>query len=287
VSKKVPQAWELKRVFEKFYLHESQAPSDLIHVSCTGYHSPSAAQSLIAAKNWGDLTTVTHAYHMGCYAAFPALRMARGFLSSDQNRERVDLVHTEICGLHINTSDHALESFVVQTLFADGFIRYSLSPELPKGKATGFEVLRIYESILPNTEDAMTWTCADHGMKMTLSKDVPSLVAKALPGFISRLLTPLQISYDSIRSEAYFAVHPGGPKILDQVQESLGLRADQIHSSREILRTHGNMSSATLPHIWDRLSNDPTVHEGALILSLAFGPGLTICGALLKKKIGN
>ena len=270
-------------IFEKFYASDLQAPSDLIHVTCTGYVSPSPAQRLVASKKWGNQTLVTHAYHMGCYASFPALRIAQGFLNADLTKKRVDLVHTEICGLHLNTADHALENFVVQTLFSDGFIRYSMSTELPKTSGSGFEILGIHEEILPNTEDAMSWICGDHGMKMTLSKDVPAIVGKALPEFIRRLAKPLQLSLEDISSEAHFAVHPGGPKILDHVEEILCLRSEQIQVSREILRTHGNMSSATLPHIWEKLVNDVKVPAGALILSLAFGPGLTVCGALLKK----
>ena len=94
---------------------------------------PSAAQRLVAAKGWGAATRVTHAYHMGCYAAFPALRMAAGFLSAPDSLrasglKRVDVVHTEMCSLHMNPLHHAAEQLVVQSLFADGVhppIRYA------------------------------------------------------------------------------------------------------------------------------------------------------------------
>lgn len=270
-------------VFERFYERDTAAPDDLIHVTCTGYLSPSPAQRLVAAKGWGASTLVTHAYHMGCYGAFPAIRQARGFLAADAAKSRVDVVHTEICGLHLNPADHALETFVVQTLFADGFARYSVSPGLPSSGGAGFEILALRETMIPGTEDAMTWMCGDWGMKMTLSKDVPGIVGRHLAAFIQDLLKPAGMDLEALRSEARFAIHPGGPKILDEVETALALRPEQIAASREVLRSYGNMSSATLPHIWERILSDESVPPGAPVLSLAFGPGLTLCGALLRK----
>src|SRR3989344_4806695 len=69
-------------IFDSYYPKGALFPDDLIHVSCTGYVSPSSAQKLVAKQSWGDKTTVTHAYHMGCYGAFPAIRMGSGFLQS-------------------------------------------------------------------------------------------------------------------------------------------------------------------------------------------------------------
>lgn len=273
----------VQAIFGRFYESDSTPPNDLIHVTCTGYVSPSPAQRLVADKGWGNQTEVTHAYHMGCYASVPAIRQARGFLAAHPGKNRVDLVHTELCGLHLNPADHSLENFVIQTLFADGFARYSMSPALPAGARAGFEVLALREVVIPNSHDAMTWMCGDWGMKMTLSKDVPSLIAGHLTGFLHQLLEPLGLDLDAIRSDARFAVHPGGPKILDQVQESLSLRPEQLAASREVLGSFGNMSSATLPHIWEMLLADESVPANALVLSLAFGPGLTLCGAVLKK----
>jgi predicted naringenin-chalcone synthase len=80
-----------------------------------------------------------------------------------------------------------------------------------------------------------------------------------------------------------FAVHPGGPRIIDRVRERLELTQAQVQASRDVLFAFGNMSSATLPHVWMQLANDPCVSSGTLIVSLAFGPGLTMCGAMFRK----
>ena len=80
------------------------------------------------------------------------------------------------------------------------------------------------------------------------------------------------------------AVHPGGPKIIDRVRDGLELAEPQVAASRAVLRDFGNMSSATLPHVWMRVLADPAVASGTPILSLAFGPGLTICAAVFRKE---
>jgi predicted naringenin-chalcone synthase len=87
-------------------------------------------------------------------------------------------------------------------------------------------------------------------------------------------------------SKAVFAVHPGGPQILLHVQKLLHLSDEQMRFSFQILKEFGNMSSATLPHIWDRILADPTIPNQTPLISLAFGPGLSIAGICMEKICG-
>jgi predicted naringenin-chalcone synthase len=268
------------RVSEYFataYADEQQPPDDLIHVTCTGYVSPSGAQRMVAAKGWGAQTRVTHAYHMGCYAALPAVRIGAGFTAI--GARRVDIVHTELCSLHLDPSDHRVEQLVVQSLFADGMIRYSMLPDA----GPGLRLVTAYEVVLPESHDSMGWRVADHGMQMTLARDVPDRIAGALRGFVVELFKRGGLHLGHLKT-SLFAVHPGGPKIIDKVRDVLELEDTQVAASRAVLHDYGNMSSATLPHIWMRMLADPNVPRGTLIPSFAFGPGLTVCGALLEKQ---
>ncbi len=271
--------------FEAEYEHEPIAPSDLIHVTCTGYVSPSGAQRVVQQKGWGATTRVTHAYHMGCYAAFPATRLAIGCLHtpkmcSASGAQRVDVVHTELCSLHLDPSDHSIEQIVVQSLFADGFIRYSLCSD---DDARGLSVLALDERILPDSADCMGWTLSDWGLKMNLARDIPDRISAVLRQFVIDLHARADLPLNDL-AKTIFAVHPGGPKIIDAVRQVLELDESQVQTSRDVLFDYGNMSSATLPHIWMRLVDDAKVASGTLILSLAFGPGLTICGGLFRKQ---
>jgi predicted naringenin-chalcone synthase len=262
--------------FEGAYAGDEFPPDDLIHVTCTGYAAPNGAQKLVAAKRWP--TRVTNAYHMGCYASIPALRMSSGFLAA--GARRVEVAHTELCSLHCDPTDHALEQLVVQSLFADGFIRYAVMRD---DMTFGLRVLAIHEQLIPSSADAMSWIVGDHGMQMTLARNVPDRVAAAVRGFVLELYARAGMGIDRMR-DSVFAVHPGGPKIIDRVRAMLELDDAQVAASRGVLLDYGNMSSATLPHIWMRVLADPRVPPGTLVPSLAFGPGLTVCGALLEKQ---
>ncbi|HKO51453.1 MAG TPA: 3-oxoacyl-[acyl-carrier-protein] synthase III C-terminal domain-containing protein [Polyangiaceae bacterium] len=278
--------------FELEFATETQAPSELIHVTCTGYVSPSGAQRLVVNKGWGALTHVTHAYHMGCYAAFPAIRIAAGHLSVPPalrscgglpRAARVDIVHTELCTLHLDPSDHSAEQCVVQSLFADGFVRYSLCEMVGTTAQRGLELLAVSEQILPDSAACMAWSVGDFGMRMTLTRDVPNRIASALRPFVAELFAKARVDLADALRHAVVAVHPGGPKIIDRVSEVLELTPAQVRSSRDVLYEYGNMSSATLPHVWQRIVTDDAISTGTLIVSLAFGPGLTVCGALFRK----
>lgn len=268
--------------FEQFYADVSEPPSVIIHVTCTGYVSPSGAQRLVASREWGRSTEVFHAYHMGCYASMPAIRMAAGFM--ERGKARVDIVHTELCTLHMDPSQHLPEQLVVQTLFADGLIRYSASRmEGADAILKGLALLATQEEIMPGTGDAMTWMVSDFGMQMTLSRKVPDHIRAGLGPFLESLAAAADLTPARLITEAVFAIHPGGPRIIDEIAEHIGLRPDQVQASNTILSNYGNMSSATLPHVWKSVLEDAAVPSGTLIVSLAFGPGLTIAGAILQK----
>ena len=280
---------------------DSEPPSDLVHVTCTGYVSPSGAQKLVARRGWGAQTRVTHAYHMGCYAALPALRIAAGFtglrapfaargaarpsrVGRQDRHARVDICHTELCSLHLNPSLHSAEQLVVQSLFADGYIRYSLVDDDSSAAAQGLRLLALNEAIMPDSEASMSWRCANWGLAMTLGRDVPARISASARAFVFDMCARAGISDEARDGSPLLAVHPGGPRVLDVVRDTLGAREDQLRFSRKVLREYGNMSSATLPHIWQEIVEAADVPSGALVVSLAFGPGLTMCGALLRKR---
>jgi predicted naringenin-chalcone synthase len=129
----------------------------------------------------------------------------------------------------------------------------------------------------------MQWSVGDHGMVMTLARDVPERIAANLRDFVTELYARAGLDIALEGKTSLFAVHPGGPRILDGVRDVLELTESQVAHSRAVLYERGNMSSATLPHIWQRMVVDPMVVRGTLIASLAFGPGLTLCGGLFRK----
>jgi predicted naringenin-chalcone synthase len=265
------------RVFEEFYPEGAPLPSHLIHTTCTGYVAPSPAQKIVSLRGKGQETAVTHAYHMGCYAAMKAVRMAMGHYALEKTP--ADVVHTEICTLHFNPSLHSTEQLVVQSLFADGFIKYTLGEE----EGPCLKIHAVEEEIIDGSCEKMTWDCHPVSFKMTISKDIPVLLRRSLEGYLERLG---QKAGRTDWKKARFAIHPGGPKIIDQIASHLELEPWQYVHSQQVLQNCGNMSSATLPHVWDLMLCDDSVKDGELIVSMAFGPGLSFCGGLFEKR-GN
>jgi predicted naringenin-chalcone synthase len=266
------------KVLQQLFPEHIQAPSHLIHVSCTGYMAPSAAQVLVSQRQW-QATEVTHAYHMGCYASLPAVRMAAGL--QNYSEKSIDIVHTEMCSLHMNPAAHGPEQIVVQTLFADGHIKYRIGKEIP-GEA-GFELIAIKEKILPHSIQDMTWSPAPWGMQMSLSRDVPEKLKKVIRNFYLEMISEADLDQAEILKSAIFAIHPGGPKIIEVLKQELELSEEQIAASKKVLRERGNMSSSTLPHVWQDILNN-VLQDKQYVISFAFGPGLTMFGAVFRMK---
>lgn len=275
-------AFEIINRFYNLNLPEER-PDHILHVSCTGYISPSAPQRIVSEVLWEKNTDVTHAYHMGCYASLPAIRLAKSLVLAEAMEEnlqfRADIVHNEMCGLHMNALAQTPEQMVVQTLFADGHIKYSASTKI-QANGKNLKVLMIMEKIITESQHDMSWTPAPWGMQMNLSREVPAKIKPELKIFTHELLKKAGIPAEQ-GLNAIFAIHPGGPKIIDSVAEVLELRENQISESRKILFERGNMSSATLPHIWEEILNN-NYPAGTKIISFAFGPGLTIIGSLFE-----
>jgi predicted naringenin-chalcone synthase len=271
-------------VFKKFYdvTQKKSRPDHLIHVTCTGYISPSAAQKIVTEPNWNQTTDITHAYHMGCYAAMPAVRLAKSLVQAaafDQTHFTTDIVHNEMCGLHMNPMAQSPEQMIVQTLFADGHIKYTASTEkAPLLK--NLKVIAILEKVIPDSQQDMSWIPAPWGMQMNLSREVPVKIKTELKMFSEELFKKAGLTYEEAM-KSIFAIHPGGPKIIDSVQETLELKDEQTTESKKILFERGNMSSATLPHVWNEILNN-NYPVGTKVISYAFGPGLTLFGSVFE-----
>jgi predicted naringenin-chalcone synthase len=114
----------------------------------------------------------------------------------------------------------------------------------------------------------MTWRIGDHGFEMTLSPRVPHLIGHHLRPWLARWLKRHNLTIDQIGS---WAIHPGGPRIIHSVVQSLNLPPQAAHASNQILAEYGNMSSATVLFVVERLQQRSAPLP---CVALAFGPGL-------------
>ena len=254
---------------------ESRSVTHLVTVSCSGFSAPGFDYVLIDQLPMKPTVARTQVGFMGCHAALNALRVARAFVAADP-KAVVLVCCVELCSLHYQYGWNP-EQIVANALFSDGAAACVIQSADADRVASGrpFRILASGSTVLPDSRDAMTWRVGDHGFRMTLSSSVPGLLAQHLHPWLSEWLGNHGHRPESIGA---WAVHPGGPRILQAFTEAMRLDSRHVDISRDILRQHGNMSSATLLFILDRLRASRA--EGPFV-AIGFGPGLAAEATLL------
>ncbi len=265
--------------------------------SCTGYTTPGLDVTLAARLGMPDDMQRLSIGHMGCYAALPGLGTVADFVAC-RNRPAV-LLCVELPSLHIQPASREMPQLVAHALFSDAAAAVVLRPADQVGTSvvpadgrvgppvpsrrpaprTTPVVVDLVAHTDPATADQMTWQVTDQGFRMGLSPGVPDALAKHVADTIGTLLARYGLTSSDISA---WAVHPGGPRILDVVQTELGLPASALRTSRATLRDHGNCSSATVLMVLDSLLRQGDVPPGGYVVAMAFGPGLTLYAALLR-----
>jgi alkylresorcinol/alkylpyrone synthase len=244
---------------------------DLLAVTCTGYSGPGLDVHLVDDLGLGDRVRRLAIGHMGCYAALPALRTAAALATASDRRALVTCV--ELCTLHMQPA-RTREEAVYQALFGDG-----AAAALVGEGGDGPVIAGSATVTVPGSEERMGWLVEDDGFHMSLSPRVPALVERGVGRLVEDLLGPHGLTAADV---THWAVHPGGPEIVDRVQRRLGLGDAQVARSREVLADGGNRSSATVLFILEQLLGGGEVEPGHWIVALAFGTGLTLEALLLR-----
>lgn len=249
----------------------------VITVSCTGFFAPEPGFEIIKEVGLPPSTQRFHLGFMGCFAAFPAMKMAKSFCESEPDAN-VLIVCLELCSLHLQDSE-ATDQLISASVFADGAAGMLINSTKPSD-STGFELNQFSTSIAEESQQDMAWTIGDTGFDMVLSTYVPDIIESNLGSSIQPLLDDFNLTDQQIQ---HWAIHPGGRAILDKVEQSYGLQPQQLASSRNVLAKYGNMSSATILFVLaDLLERTPSENRES-VLAMAFGPGLTIESGLLTK----
>ena len=251
---------------------EASAVTHVVTVSCTGFFAPGPDFRLVR-----DLGLATHVerYHLGfigCAAGLPALRMAAR-IAAAQPTAIVLVASAELCSLHVRAVDDP-QQIVAASVFADGAAAAVVTADPAYRDAPGLDLDRFGTALTAEGESDMVWTIGDHGFEMTLSAEVPRIIGREIRGAVHGFLG------DDPAPDVW-AVHPGGRSILDRVETGLELPPEALAASRAVLRDHGNMSSATILFILQRLLRGGSLADGDRVAALAFGPGLTVESALL------
>jgi predicted naringenin-chalcone synthase len=248
---------------------ERERITHLVVASCTGLIAPGLDQLIIKAAGLNPGVERTSVGFMGCYAAVNSLRLAHHFVRSDPSA-RVLVVNLELCTLHFQETGD-IGQILSMLLFGDG-----ASAALVTAEESGIALQDFRAATIEDSNEAITWRIGDQGFDMFLSGEVPNRIAAALErenhrtddGGLLRGMRPENFEV--------WAVHAGGRTILDAVERGFELDAGTLDFSRGVLKDFGNMSSATLMFVFERILNQigQEVASHSNGFAVAFGPGL-------------
>ncbi|KYG78021.1 type III polyketide synthase [Roseivirga spongicola] len=249
----------------------------LITISCTGMYAPGLDIDLIHQLGLKTSVERTCVNFMGCYAAFTGIKLGDQICRANP-KAKVLIVATELCTIHFQKGADD-DNLLANAIFGDGSAAVIMSAEKTDSKnnlvlsPTGF-----LNEIYPEGSSEMAWNIGNFGFEMKLSAYVPSLIEKGIGELVNRLKS--QSATETIN---HFAFHPGGKRILEVIESELELSKEADWAGRTVLENYGNMSSPTIlfviKQLWDSLT---TENRNESILSLAFGPGLTMESMLLR-----
>ncbi len=240
---------------------ERSAITHVIVTCCTGLYAPGLDFDIIRHLGLNPSVQRTFIGFMGCYAAINALKSADYIVRAEPSA-RVLVLNLELCTLHMQETPD-LEQILSFLLFADG-----CAASLVTSEPQGLAIDSFFAVHLPDTSHLITWRIRDVGFDMQLSGKVPAEIKRTLKDAghqVTRGRDPNSIDL--------WAVHPGGRTVLDAVEQGLGLPAESLRFSRDILARFGNMSSATVMFVLQQVL--AAARPGQQGCAMSFGPGVT------------
>ena len=237
------------------------AITHVLLVTCTGFMAPGVDLAVVRHLGLPASVERTQVGFMGCAAALNALKLARHIVRSEPDA-MVLIVSVELCTLHLQQAPE-LEPLLSFLIFGDGCAAAVVSRD-PVGVALD----RFATAVAPQTEQLITWSIGDQGFDMVLSGRVPGAIRDAMRACGSDLL-----GGQAAEAVVHWAVHPGGRSVLDAVAASWSLPAAAMAPSRAVLKSFGNMSSATILFVLERILAEGGQRD-APGCAVAFGPGL-------------
>jgi len=251
----------------------------LVMACSTGYVNP--GPDLLLAKELGLRSDLRRTFigHMGCYAALNVIKVAMDSLAARPD-ELVIGNCTELSSAHVRNSpmpdEDPTESLITQALFGDASVSM-LMGSAPDG--AGVQFLRTHTEQLYDQDQMMSLNIGNQSFWMTLAAGVPAVLQENIEDFLVKLLQPLGLSAADI---SHWAIHPGGPKILRVLGKQLALQPEQLRASWDVLANAGNCASATVLLVLENILRVDKPRPGEYGVMLAFGPGLTIEGGVVR-----
>ncbi|MEQ9618622.1 MAG: 3-oxoacyl-[acyl-carrier-protein] synthase III C-terminal domain-containing protein [Deltaproteobacteria bacterium] len=244
----------------------------IIFVSSTGLACPSIDALLVNELRLDTHVKRTPIWGLGCAGGAAGLSRALEYTKA-YPESAVMLVALEICSLAFHGEDYSKSNIVSLALFSDGAAAVIVAGK--ENKLYESSKLKLIESLSTtyyNSLDVMGWEILSDGFKAIFSKDIPSIVRDKVRSNIEELLTDYSLSVSDLK---HYVVHPGGPKVLNEYESSLGLKEGTFRHARKVLREHGNMSSPTVLYVLKEFLQEQNYSEEDYGIISALGPGFS------------
>ena len=262
----------------------------LVVVSSTGFLGPSLDCSLIENLGLSRSTDRSLIGFMGCAAAMNGYRIALDYVNAHPGKLAL-MVCVEISSVHTTFKD-AINDAILHAIFADGAAACVLAAKKPSEVPVGtLAIVDEHGHLMDGTKDGITLAINDDGISCTLSKYLPQYIAKNMGGFVDAFLGKHNIKRaDCLGPDFFWAIHPGGRRIIEEAQNGLGLKESHAADSWAVLDTYGNMLSPSVMFVLDRVfqRQNNWIKKGEydkcykMGLAFSFSPGVGAEGIMLK-----
>ncbi|HLK03335.1 MAG TPA: 3-oxoacyl-[acyl-carrier-protein] synthase III C-terminal domain-containing protein [Candidatus Acidoferrum sp.] len=239
----------------------------IITVSCTGFMIPSLDAHMINELGFRSDVRRMPFTELGCAAGAMALARAADFIQAYPGRN-VLIVSVELPTLTFQRKDISQANLISSILFGDG-----AAAVIVTGKpSAGPKILSTETYTFPNSLGAMGFDLRDSGFHILLSKDVPEMIGAKMRELVDCFFKRRGLTQEQIKG---WILHPGGSRLLSNVEQALGLTHEDTQPSWDILGSVGNLSSATILFILQEWLEKRPLEPGDLAFAGAFGPGFS------------
>jgi len=253
----------------------------LIVTSVTGVAVPSLDARLIPRLGLRRDIKRLPIFGLGCVAGAAALGRLHDYLLGWPGQTAA-LLAVELCSLNWPTSGITPADMVASGLFGDGavaLIACGGQADAVYGPEFGPRVIASRSAVYPDSGDALGWRLSTDCFRIVLTTELPAVVERDLAHSVTGFLAEHDLTIDDIAS---WICHPGGPKVIDAVQRALKLPDQAVAASRRSLTEVGNMSSASVLHILEMISDTERPPSGSPGLMIGLGPGVSAELVLLR-----
>lgn len=237
----------------------------LIFVTVTGVATPSIDARLVNRLGLPARVKRMPIFGLGCVAGAAGVARAADYVRAFPDHVAV-LLSVELCSLTLQREDLSIPNLIASGLFGDGAAAVVVTGAGRDG--SGPRVVATQSVFYPDTEDVMGWAISERGFRIVLSAGVPDVIRDHLRGDVDIFLAEHGLTRSDI---ATWIAHPGGPKVLEAMQEALELPAGALERTWRSLREVGNLSSTSILLVLDEVLREPTPGQWGLMT--AMGPG--------------